>query len=269
VGVVAIVLGVLLCVSGFWALGIGWILGGATAVGTVVVVNWDTIKQKATSIFTSIFNWVKTWGLLVLGIIMVITGVAFPLGLGLIYAGAKNLTTAKDPKWNALLEKVKATWQAVKAYWNANIAKYFTSTWWGNLAKNAINGFLRLIVNGLNKLIDRLNAFGFSLPAVLGGGRVGFNVSRLSVPQLAKGAVLPPNKPFLAMVGDQKSGTNIEAPLDTIVDAMRIALNGSNSFNGTIEVPIYLDGKQIALAVRSAENDLGRQTVKGAFANAY
>ena len=71
------------------------------------------------------------------------------------------------------------------------------------------------------------------------------------------------------MVGDQKSGTNIEAPLDTIVDAMRIALSGSNGFSGTIEIPIYLDGKQIALAVRSAENDLGRQTVKGAFANAY
>jgi hypothetical protein len=40
------------------------------------------------------------------------------------------------------------------------------------------------------------------------------------VPQLAKGAVLPANKPFLAMVGDQRNGTNIEAPLETIKQAL-------------------------------------------------
>lgn len=265
-----LVVGIILCCTGVaLPLGIALIAVGAMGLVTVVALNWDAIKQRATSVITSIFNWVKTWGLLVLGIIMVITGVAFPLGLGLIYAGAKNLTTAKDPKWNALVEKVKATWKAVKDFWNANIAKYFTSTWWGNLAKNAINGFLRWIVNGLNKLVDKLNAFGFNLPDVLGGGKVGFNISKLNVPQLAKGAVLPPNKPFLAMVGDQKSGTNIEAPLDTIVEAVRIALGGSGGFNGRVEVPIYLDSRQIAVAIRDAENNLGTQTVTGGFANAY
>ena len=37
---------------------------------------------------------------------------------------------------------------------------------------------------------------------------------------LAKGAVIPAGKPFLAMLGDQKSGTNVEAPLDTIKQAL-------------------------------------------------
>lgn len=265
-----LVIGIILCFTGVaLPLGIALIAVGAMGLVTVVALNWDAIKQKAISVFTSILNWVKTWGLLVLGVIMVVTGVAFPLGIGLIYAGAKNLTTAQDPKWNALVEKVKATWKAVKDFWNAYIAKYFTSTWWGNLAKNAINGFLKWIVNGLNKLVDKLNTFGFNLPDVLGGGRVGFNISRLSVPQLAKGAVLPPNKPFLSIVGDQKSGTNIEAPLDTIVEAVKIALGGSNGFNGRVEVPIYLDSRQIAVAIRDAENNLGTQTVFGGFANAY
>ena len=40
------------------------------------------------------------------------------------------------------------------------------------------------------------------------------------LPALARGAVLPPNKPFLAMVGDQKTGTNVEAPLSTIEQAV-------------------------------------------------
>jgi len=45
------------------------------------------------------------------------------------------------------------------------------------------------------------------------------SVPRLSiddVPALAKGAVIPPNKEFLAVLGDQKSGTNIEAPTSEI-----------------------------------------------------
>jgi hypothetical protein len=74
------------------------------------------------------------------------------------------------------------------------------------------------------------------------------------------------------MLGDQRSGTNIEAPLDTIKQAVaEVVANmnvGSNS-NGRIEVPVYLDSRQIALAVREAENNLGSQTVFGGFANAY
>ena len=48
------------------------------------------------------------------------------------------------------------------------------------------------------------------------------------VPALAEGAVLKPNAPFLAMVGDQKHGTNIESPLSTIVDAFR-QVQGENA----------------------------------------
>ena len=40
------------------------------------------------------------------------------------------------------------------------------------------------------------------------------------IPALARGAVLPANKPFLAMVGDQTNGTNVEAPLETIKQAL-------------------------------------------------
>lgn len=40
------------------------------------------------------------------------------------------------------------------------------------------------------------------------------------IPYLASGAVIPPNAPFLAVLGDQRNGTNIEAPLDTIKQAV-------------------------------------------------
>lgn len=44
------------------------------------------------------------------------------------------------------------------------------------------------------------------------------------IPQLAQGAVLPANKPFLAVVGDQSQGTNVEAPLATIQEAVGLAM---------------------------------------------
>lgn len=45
-------------------------------------------------------------------------------------------------------------------------------------------------------------------------------VASASVPFLAKGAVIPPNAPFMAVLGDQRRGTNVEAPLSTIQEAV-------------------------------------------------
>ena len=50
-------------------------------------------------------------------------------------------------------------------------------------------------------------------------------LSRVRAPGLAEGAVLEPNRPFLAVVGDQTRGTNVEAPLETIRQAVREELD--------------------------------------------
>ena len=49
------------------------------------------------------------------------------------------------------------------------------------------------------------------------------------VPYLAKGTVIPPNAPFMAVLGDQKHGTNIEAPLSTIQEAVAAVMGGQIS----------------------------------------
>ena len=57
----------------------------------------------------------------------------------------------------------------------------------------------------------------------LGGQTFGFDLTHVSIPQipyLAQGAVIPPNREFLAVLGDQSSGTNVEAPLSTIQQAV-------------------------------------------------
>lgn len=50
-------------------------------------------------------------------------------------------------------------------------------------------------------------------------------LSMLNIPRLAQGAVLPANKPFMAVVGDQTHGTNVEAPLTTIQEALELTLS--------------------------------------------
>lgn len=59
------------------------------------------------------------------------------------------------------------------------------------------------------------------IPAAGGAGlRTTSALSTANLPHLAKGAVIPANREFLAVLGDQKNGTNVEAPLDTIKQAL-------------------------------------------------
>lgn len=89
-----------------------------------------------------------------------------------------------------------------------------------------LNGFMGGATNGVNFLTKALNKLSFTIPEwvpVLGGKSFGFYATPLKAPKipfLAQGAVLPANKPFMAVVGDQRHGTNIEAPLTTIQEAV-------------------------------------------------
>lgn len=77
----------------------------------------------------------------------------------------------------------------------------------------------------------------------------GISISGM-IPALARGAVLPANRPFLAIVGDQTSGTNVEAPLSTIKQAVREVLaEGGTGYGSEITIPIYIDGDKVDEAV--------------------
>ena len=56
------------------------------------------------------------------------------------------------------------------------------------------------------------------------------NFQQYEIPALARGAVIPPNREFLAVLGDQKNGTNIEAPVSEIEAAVA---RGMQKYIGT------------------------------------
>jgi phage-related protein/prefoldin subunit 5 len=134
-------------------------------------------------------------------------------------------------------------WQGVK--------EIFTGLWNGIVS--ALEGAVNLIITGVNFLIKQLNKISFAIPdwvPAVGGKRFGFNIkqiSQISIPRLAQGAVIPPNREFMAVLGDQKQGVNIEAPLATMVEAFKQAMAETGGGSGGVtEVKLYLDGKQIA-----------------------
>ena len=141
------------------------------------------------------------------------------------------------------------------------------------VAKGIVNGvliivesFINNIIRGLNWLITKINSISLKVPSwVPGVGGKGWSphigqMSSISLPRLATGAVIPPNKEFLAVLGDQKSGTNIETPLATMVEAFKQAM--AESGGGATTVVIQLDGKEIARSTVKNINNMTRAAGK-------
>lgn len=154
----------------------------------------------------------------------------------------------------------KKAWEGVK--------KIFKGLWNGIviILESAIN----LVIKGINWLIEKLNTVHFETPDWLpgiGGKSFGFNIpaiSNIQLPRLATGKVIPPNREFLAVLGDQKQGTNIEAPLKTIVQAFKIAAHeiGGGS-GGDTTIIMEVDGQRFANLVYNAnKKESGRVGVR-------
>lgn len=103
-------------------------------------------------------------------------------------------------------------------------------------------------VDDLSDSLDKLQSKKY-IKVAFSDTTVSSGISRM-IPALARGAVLPANKPFLAIVGDQTSGTNVEAPLSTIKQAVREVLaEGGTGYGSEITIPIYIDGDKVDEAV--------------------
>lgn len=99
-------------------------------------------------------------------------------------------------------------------------------------------------VNGAIGGIESAFTFGpWEVPTPFGKKKIGFRATfpRVStIPYLAKGAVIPPRSEFLAMLGDQKQGNNLEAPEGLIREIINDAL-ARNSRGGDTRLTVILD----------------------------
>lgn len=114
-----------------------------------------------------------------------------------------------------------------------------------NRVLGMINALLRAAQTMQNNFANALNSMNIQLPGWLqkltGWSSVGFNVGYWSAPQvpyLAQGAVIPPNKEFIAVLGDQRNGNNIEAPENLIRQIVREEVGGlgGGTYNFTANI---------------------------------
>lgn len=143
------------------------------------------------------------------------------------------------------------------------IKDIFKGVW--NTIIDLLNGAINIIIRGLNWLIKQMNKISFDVPSwvpAIGGKSIGVNISYISenvLPHLAKGAVIPANDEFLAVLGDQPHGNNIEAPEGLIRKIVREESGGSSE----IHVTIVLDsvtGKKLFDTVVRENNAVVRAT---------
>ena len=140
-----------------------------------------------------------------------------------------NITTAFRTAWTA----IRGVWNTVANWFTTHVTNPIASAFnvmWGTIRgviNTMISGVERLlnsIIGGINIFLGGLETVGKAAAKITGDNYSGITkIQTVSLPRLAKGAVIPPNKEFMAILGDQKHGTNIEAPLDTIVQAFNQA----------------------------------------------
>lgn len=268
--VAALVIGAILIFSGAnIPLGLGLLIMGAIGLASAVAANWNYIVEALQGPLGLVVGLLGA-ALLVLGIVLLFTGVGVPLGLGLILIGATGLAAAIAPNWNFLKEKLVGCWESIKNWWNTKVKKFVSEHWWAQLGLKIIGGLLAGLINKWKVVVTWVtnavkwitNAFSsvlnflsggkgtFASRNNLGSGGIGGYKKQtmpalraVQVPALAQGAVIPANREFLAVLGDQKRGTNIEAPADLIRQIFR-----EESGNSGGDIVIRFTGELAQLA---------------------
>lgn len=265
-----------------------WLVGLIVALIAIIVEcvkHWDEIKEVASKCWQTIkeaWNGAATWfnNTIVQPIANFFSGI-----------------------WNGLINGAKGAWNGIKSVFST-VATFFknifTNAWtavknvfsvggkiFDGIKDGILNGFkaiVNAIIKGINKVIATpFNGLNSALNRIQNIGFLGIEPFKWlswrapipKIPELAKGAVIPPRHRFAAILGDQKHGTNIEAPLETIKQANRevfqefmgmlLGMNGNDReivFKNLTIVAQFGNkdfSKIVVDAVRMAEKELGKQ----------
>ena len=226
---------------------------------------WNLIKSVLSTVWEAIKNIVSSGLEIVKNLI------------NTVWSGIKNTTTNI---WNSIKnslsdildrisDKFKSVWNTlanwvpnkIQAIRNAIVNKFINArdtvveVFEGivNSVKSVINGAIRIVNGAINKIngviggIESAFSFSYDFTNPFTGtryyGSYGLDLPRVNnIPYLASGAVIPPNKEFMAVLGDQRHGTNIEAPESLI---RRIVREETSNNGGVYQFVAQLNGKTI------------------------
>lgn len=197
----------LLLIAGIVATGLGFFVLTGSVIPPVIA--------GIASIVTAILAWTGNLGDFVAGIKQIFSGLAEFIG--------SVFTGDMDAAFNGL----------------TNIVKGFANT-----VLSIVNAIIGVATKALNWIISKLNSISFDIPdwvPGVGGKTFGVNIPMIpdyKIPALAQGAVIPPNREFLAVLGDQRSGNNYEVPDAKLRQLLREELS---ALGGKSEAVLMLD----------------------------
>lgn len=273
VSVALLALGMILLLSGAGTLlGVALLLAGAAVLATTIAVNWNSMSDQLRKTLTAI-SAIVGGALLVLGAILVFTGVGIPLGIALMVAGVALLATAVALNWNSIKNSIKSVLASILAivsgaaivlgvllcltgagiplgigliiagYKGVQKAESISSTAITKKVKEIVNSIINLVEKGINKCISLLNNFSIELPQIIsditGWSSIGFSISPVSIPRLAEGGTLSSGQLFIAneagpeLVGNYGNQTAVMNN-DQIVESVARGVADANSVQNAL-----------------------------------
>lgn len=227
------------------------VVGFFKTMGEGVSMILSDLKETVTGILNAI-------GTLVSNVVSSIVKFVTSKTREMAEAATRKISDMKEKTstlWNGMKANAKETWENIMTIVGNKVAAIrdaivnkFTSA--RNRVVEIFGGIRDTIRNILNKVIGIVNraigtvnsaiggiesAFSFGpweVPTPFGKKTIGFSATfpRVpTVPYLAKGAVIPPRSEFLAVLGDQKQGNNIETPEALLRKIVREESGGQQS----------------------------------------
>lgn len=229
------------------------------------ILVWNAISGLATALTTG-------FGAAVAFLTSPITLVTLAIGalIAIVVLLVKNWDTVKETAAK-VWDKIKEVWHSAGEWFGGVVDDIFGAFAW---LRDKVVGIWDSIVGAVRDAVDKIMGwFG-----KVGSGSASFSVSAggtsraadaptayaavpATVPYRAKGAVIPPKSPFMAVLGDQKSGYNIEAPESAIREQAMLALKDffANVDLGGGDITINFTGDLAQLA-RVLTPEITRQT---------
>ena len=256
-------------------------IAGIIAVGVLLITHWEEVKEVAQKVWSFVQKKFQQFDDFLNGIFTQ----DFQENFGVMGDVLEGFWKGVENVWNG----IKNTFKGVIDF----IKNVFTGNWKGawqsvidifsgifemiggivtvplNSVIGAVNTIIKAISSGLNAVIRMLNRINFTIPSwvpVFGGNHFGFNIPTISAPQipyLASGAVIPPNKEFMAVLGDQKQGNNIEAPEGLIRRIVRE--EAGKSSGNKYEVALKVGRRELAKLVIDEAKLIQMQTGRNPF----
>lgn len=231
-----------------------------------------------------LIEWLVGWAIEYFsGLIDFLTGV-FTGDWDLCFKGLEQMLNIFGDSASGVVDGMKRTFSGLIDFligvftgdWNTawkGLAEIFCGIW--DTMVSAVEGVTNGIIEAINWLIRKINQISITIPnkKIFGdfaGTTIGFNIDEIAkvnlsgfkVPKLAQGAIIPPNREFLAMLGDQTRGRNIEAPEELIREIV-------SEESGNQEINIVANGtmsqliKLLRLELQKEDKRVGASLVVG------